>query len=355
MTESAGQRFLLYVGTYSLRGSEGIYALEFDGERGSLAVRGVVAHLHNPSFLALHPRGPWLYAISEAAGEGVVVAIATSAADGRILNQQSTRGRGPCHVAVDPSGEWLAAANYGSGSVSLHHLAADGTVEPASDFVQHRGSGPRADRQEGPHAHSVNFDPSGRFLVAADLGTDRLMVYALDRAQGTLSLHQEVALQPGAGPRHFTFDASARHAYAINELDNTVVVYDWDADGGLLTAKQTVTTLPPEFTGTSYCADIHVHPSGRYLYGTNRGHDSLAIFAVDPESGELQAAGHIPTYGQHPRNFAISPDGQWVLAGNQDTDNITVYRASEDGGRLEPVGVPFSLPAPVCLLFAGQE
>lgn len=346
---------MLYAGTYSLRGSEGIYALDFDAASGALAVRGVVAKLRNPSFLALHPHGPWLYAISEAEGEGVVVAIATAGAEGRILNQQSTRGRGPCHVAVDPSGEWLAAANYGSGSVSLHRLAADGSVEAASDFVQHSGSGPRPDRQEGPHAHSVNFDPSGRYLVAADLGTDRLMVYALDRDGGALSLHQEVALQPGAGPRHFTFDVSARHAYAINELDNTVVVYDWDAAGGVLTAKQTIPTLPTEFTGTSYCADIHVHPSGQYLYGSNRGHDSLAIFAIEADSGRLRAAGHVPTFGEHPRNFAISPDGQWVLVGNQDTDNITVYRTSEDGERLEPVGDPVSLPAPVCLLFAGED
>ncbi|NPV46892.1 MAG: lactonase family protein [Armatimonadetes bacterium] len=351
MTETTGKRSLLYVGTYSLRGSEGIYALDFDGDTGALTVRGVVANLRNPSFLALHPRGPWLYAISEAEGEGVVVAIAVSGAEGRTLNQQSTRGRGPCHVAVDPFGEWLATANYGSGSVSLHPLAADGSVGAASDFVQHSGSGPRADRQEGPHAHSVNFDPTGRFLVAADLGTDRLMVYALDRASGTLSLHQEVVLQPGAGPRHFTFDGPARHAYAINELDNTVVTYDWDAADGLLTAKQTISTLPSEFAGTSYTADIHIHPSGQYLYGTNRGHDSLAVFAVDPDSGALRAAGHVPTYGKHPRNFGISPDGRWVLVGNQDTDNIVAFQVRDNGAHLERVGESFALPAPVCLLF----
>jgi 6-phosphogluconolactonase len=346
---------MLYVGTYSVRGSEGIYALDFDAETGTLAVRGAVAKLRNPSFLALHPREPWLYAITEAEGEGAVVAIAVEGAAGRVLNQESTRGRGPCHVAVDPSGEWLAAANYGSGSVSLHRLGTDGSVGAASGFVQHNGSGPRADRQEGPHAHSVNFDASGRFVIAADLGLDRLLVYAVDRAQGKLALHQDVALQPGAGPRHFTFSPAGRHAYAINELDNTVVAYDWDAATGTLNPKQTLSTLPPEFEGTSYCADIHVHPSGRYLYGTNRGHDSLAIFRVDPATGQLEAAGNVPTGGEHPRNFAVTADGRWLLVANQDTDNIVVFRVRDGGAHLERVGEPFSLPAPVCLLFPGAS
>ncbi|MCE5240937.1 lactonase family protein [bacterium] len=349
---------MLTVGTYTRRGSEGIYRLDFDSDTGTLTHLGLLVPLRNCSFQVLHPGGEWLYSVCLENESGAVAGVVL--ADGRLLGTQSTIGPGPCHVAVDPTGRCLVSANYRGGSVVVHPLAADGSVLPASDFIQHEGTGPVTDRQEGPHAHSVNFDPSGRFAIAADLGADRLMVYALGipgRGVGVaggdpaarLTLHQAVPVAPGSGPRHFTFHPSGQWAYLITELANTVVVYRWQA--GTLTELQTVPTLPADFIGTSYCADIHFHPSGRFLYGTNRGHDSLAIFAVDPATGLLTALGHVPTGGEHPRNFVVTADGQWLLCANQDTDNIVVFRIEDEGARLERVSEFTGIAAPVCLLF----
>jgi 6-phosphogluconolactonase len=346
---------ILYVGTYSVRGSEGIYVLDFEAESGRLRIAGVTARLRNPSFLALHPREPWLYAVCEEDAAGAVAAVALAGASpGVILNHQPTRGMGPCHVAADPRGEFVAAANYRSGSVSLFPLGDQGRLEPVCDLAQHSGSGPVADRQEGPHAHSVNFDPTGRFLIAPDLGIDRIMVYELDRAAGKLRLHVPGGeiVHAGAGPRHFTFHPHGPWAYLINELDNTVIAYRWEAEAGRLQTLQALSTLPEGFAGTSYCADIHVHSTGRFLYGSNRGHDSLAVFTLDAASGLLEPRGHVPTGGDHPRNFTISPNGAWLLAANMNSDNIVVFRIADDRS-LSRVGEPLSLPSPVCLVFGG--
>lgn len=339
---------MLIVGTYTRRGSEGIYHLEFDGATGALSLQGLLVPLRNPSFQALHPTQPWLYSVCEESQAGAVAAVALEPGGARVLNHQTTIGAGPCHVAVDPTGRCVVSANYGSGSVVVHPLAPDGSLLPAGDLVQHAGSGPVADRQEGPHAHSVTFDPSGRFVIAADLGMDRLVIYALDPEHGTLTTHGEALVAPGAGPRHFTFHPTGPWAYLINELDNTLITYRWE--GARLTELQTVPALPADFTGVSYCADVHLHPTGRFLYGTNRGHDSLVVCAVDPDTGLLEVLDHVPTGGEHPRNFAVSADGQWLLCANQDSDNIVVFRLQDGGARLERVGEPFSLPAPVCLL-----
>lgn len=346
---------MLYVGTYSRRGSEGLYALDFEADTGALRVIAPLANLHNPSFLALRPRGGCLYSVCEGEPEGAVAALVLSGARASVLNQQSTLGAGPCHVAIDPTGRWVVAANYGSGSVTLFPVLPDGHLAPACDHHQHQGTGPVTSRQAGPHAHSATFDPRGRFLIAADLGTDRLLIYRLEADEGKLVPHDppEVVVAPGAGPRHFAFHPTGPWAYLINELDNTVIAYRWDGAAGTLTPLQTLSTLPPDFDGTSYCADIHVHPSGRFLYGTNRGHDSLAVFAVDPGTGLLTVLGHVPTGGEHPRNFALSPDGCWLLVANQDSDNLVVFAVSEDGARLTPTGQVLSLPAPTCVLFAG--
>jgi 6-phosphogluconolactonase len=344
----------LYVGTYSRRGSEGIYGLRFDAQTGALTRLGALAGLHNPSFLALHPNGRIVYSVCEDEQAGSVAAIALHGESDAspVLNGQSTRGDSPCHLAVDPTGRWLVTANYSSGSVVLHPIREDGSLEPSSDLVQHSGHGPRADRQASPHCHSVTFDPSGRFIIVADLGIDRLMLYTIDPQRGKLVPHRSVGVAPGAGPRHFAFHPSGDHGYLINELGNTVVGYHWDAETGVLDPLQTLSTLPADFTGESYCADLHVHPAGTFLYGTNRGHDSLAIFRVDPKIGLLEATGHVSTEGQHPRNFALTADGCWLLVANQDTDNIVIFRVSPDGGQLELTSELTGIPAPVCLLFA---
>lgn len=345
----------VYCGTYSTRGSEGLYRLDFDLADGTLRPAGVLASPRNPSFLALHPTQPWLYTVCEEEQAGAVTALTLTGARGEaaVLNWQSTLGIGPCHCALDPTGEFLAAANYRSGDLSLHRIGADGRLSRACDFMRHAGSGPVADRQEGPHAHSANFDPTGCFLLVADLGIDRLMVYALDRERGKLSeqVPGGMTLPPGAGPRHLCFHPNGRWVYLINELDNTVVAYDWAC--GALTALQTLSTLPEDFTGTSYCAEVRVHPSGRFLYGSNRGHDSLAIFAIAEAEGRLTPLGHTPTGGEHPRHFTLSPEGRWLLVGNMFTDTIVVFRVAEAGG-LQRVGEELTLPSPTCLLF-GRE
>lgn len=347
----------LYAGTYSQRGSEGIYALDFDPDTGDLRVSGVLAKLRNPSFLAQHPRELWLYSTGEEDAAGAVTALTLRPSPGEdpVLNWQSTLGMGPCHVAVDPLGEFVAAANYRSGGVTLFRIGGDGRLEPACDLAQHSGSGPVADRQAGPHAHSVNFDSSGHFLIAADLGIDRLMVYALNREEGKLQSHVPggVVVEPGSGPRHFTFHPTGPWAYLISELANTVIAYRWDDEQGSLTPLQTMPTLPPDFTGASTTAEVRVHPSGRFLYGSNRGHDSIAIFRLDPASGLLEPAGHVPTGGEHPRHFTVSPDGNWLLVANMHSDNLVVFRIGEDGG-LQATGEPVTLPSPTCLLFARE-
>jgi 6-phosphogluconolactonase len=342
----------VYVGTYTTRGSEGSYALDFDAGAGRLSLQGLLARLQNPSFLALHPRGPWLYAVGEQHDGGTVTALSLQ---GEVLSRQSTIGKGPCHVGVDPLGQYLACANYGSGSVSLHPLCDDVKVAAASDFVQHEGSGPVADRQAGPHAHSANFDPSGRFLIAVDLGIDRLLIHELDRDAGKLRAHQpgEVQVKPGSGPRHLTFHPNGKWAYLITELSNEVVAYRWNGEAGKLAPLQTVSTVPAGYTGVSHCAEICVHPSGRFLYGSNRGHNSIAIFQVDEQTGHLEPVGHASTLGDHPRHFTVSPDGQWLLVANMNSDSIVVFRI-DDEGELEAVGNSLPLPAPTCLLF-GRE
>jgi 6-phosphogluconolactonase len=343
----------LLVGTYSMRGSEGIYRLTLDDQTGDLALAGVVANLKNPSFLAFHPREPWLYTVCEEASAGAISALARQpGGTATVINHQSTCGLGPCHVTVDPQGEWVAAANYRSGEVVVLPIGEQGALQPAADCVRQSGQGPVTERQEGPHAHSVNFDATGQFLIAADLGVDRLMVFAVDREQGRLTPcpAEGVAVTPGAGPRHFTFHPHGPWAYLINELDNTIIAYHWDAAAGQLHPLQTLPTLPEDYTGVSYCADIQIHPSGRFLYGSNRGHDSLALFALDPASGLLEPRGHFSTGGEHPRSFALSPQGDWLVVGNMYSDTLTVFRVAEDGA-LSPAGNPLSLPSPACLLF----
>ena len=342
----------VYAGTYTTRGSEGLYALDFDSATARLSPSGLLARLQNPSFLALHPRGPWLYAVGEQQDGGTVTALSLQ---GEVLSRQSTIGKGPCQVGVDPLGQYLACANYGSGSVSFHPLCDNGEVAPASDFIQHEGSGPVADRQAGPHAHSANFDPSGCFLIAVDLGIDRLLIHELDREKGKLRAHQpgSVHVEPGAGPRHFTFHPNGKWAYLITELSNVIVAYEWNSEAGRLTPLQRISTLPEGYTGASHGAEIRVHPSGRFLYGSNRGHNSVAIFGIDQANGHLESLGHVSTEGDHPRHFTISPDGQWLLVANMNSDSLVVFRIADDGG-LRAVGDPLSLPAPTCLLF-GRE
>ncbi len=346
---------LVFIGTYSRRDSEGIFVCRMDAATGALEQLSTVTGVQNPSFLALHPHAPYLYAVHEG-GEGKVGAFAVETGSGRLthLNDQPSGGAGPCHLTVDQTGRFVLVANYGSGSAAILPVGGDGRLDPPSDVAQHKGSSVHPQRQEGPHAHSVTIDPSNRFVFVADLGLDKMVIYELDLDAGKLARSEvgSVGVAPGSGPRHCDFHPSGRYAYLINELGNTIVAYQYDEASGALTELQTVPTLPTDFSGQSACADIHVAPSGRFVYGSNRGHDSIVTYAMDGETGSLTYVGHEPTGGRTPRNFGIDPTGALLLAANQNSDTIVAFRVDADSGRLSPTGATASVPAPVCVKFA---
>jgi 6-phosphogluconolactonase len=331
-----------------------------DPVSGALTLVHTVADVPNPSFLALHPSRRYLYAVNavpEIDGHpgGAVSAFAIDPATGALtfLNRQSSHGAGPCHVSVEHTGRFVLAANYGGGSVVMFPVQSDGSLAAASDFVQHTGSSVNPRRQEGPHAHSITPDPANRFALACDLGLDNVLVYRLDLEAGRLIPNDPpfVRTHPGAGPRHLDFHPNGRYVYVINELDSTLTVFTYDAERGVLEEIQTISTLPEDFAGQNTCADVHVHPAGRFVYGSNRGHDSIAIFRVDEGTGRLDAVGHVPTQGQTPRNFAIDPSGTFLYAANQQSDTIVAFRIDQGMGQLAPTGHVLSIPTPVCVKF----
>jgi len=353
---------LVYVGTYTHKGaSEGIYIYRLEMATGALTLAGVAGGVQNPSFLALDPQRRYLYAVNETmefAGQpgGGISAFAVDAQTGALtfINSQRTHGGAPCHVSVDQTGRFVYVANYMGGNAAAFLVRAGGGLQPASAVVQHAGSGVNPHRQEGPHAHSITLDPTNRFAFVADLGIDRVMVYRLDLEGGTLPPHTapSVEVEAGAGPRHMAFHPNGRYAYLITEMGNTIVAFAYDAAQGTLDALQTVPALPDDFTGLSHCADIHVTPSGKFLYGSNRGHDSLVIYAIDAETGLLAYVGHAPTLGKTPRNFAIDPTGTYLFAANQDSDSIVTFRIDPQTGKLTPTGQVTEVPMPVCVIIA---
>jgi 6-phosphogluconolactonase len=254
---------------------------------------------------------------------------------------------------VDKEGKNVLVANYGGGSVAALPIQADGRLREASSFIQHKGSSVNPKRQEGPHAHSINLDTANRFACAADLGLDQVLVYQFDATKGTLTPHTPpfAAVAPGAGPRHFAFHPSGRYAYVINEMNSTVTAFTYDAQQGTLKELHTLSTLPAGFKGNNSTAEVQVHPSGKFLYGSNRGHDSIAIFTIDQDTGRLTAAGHELTQGRTPRNFGIDPTGSYLLAANQATDTIVVFRIDPQTGNLKATGQTVSMPTPVCVKF----
>ncbi len=357
--EQTAASYLMFVGTYTRETSKGIRAYRFDPAAGKATDLGLAAELREPSFLAPHPNRKYLYALSEiddydSSQSGSISAFAIDAASGKLtqLNEVSSRGAGPCHLSVDAGGKMLIAANYKGGSVASFPIGADGALGAAVSFFQHEGSSVHP-RQKRPHAHSADFSPDNRFAFFSDLGLDRVMVYAVDPEDASMQPHDppHAGTAPGAGPRHLAFHPSGRFAYGINELDSTVSAYAYDSAAGALTALQAISTLPEDFAGENYTAEIQVHPSGKFVYGSNRGHDSIAVFSVDEESGRLTAVERVSTQGEWPRNFAVGPGGGYLLAANQHTDNIVVYRIDADSGKLAPTGEQLNLDAPVCIRF----
>jgi 6-phosphogluconolactonase len=369
---TAGTIFV-YVGTYTEAAqngtAEGICIYRMDPSSGALTHVRTVGGCPNPSFLAFDPTRRFLFAVNETetfAGQpgGGVRAFVLDAGAGNLtpLNAQPTHGDDPCHLCSDPTGRYLLAANYGSGSYSVHPIGADGHLGAATDVVQHSGSGPNARRQAGPHAHMVTFDLSGNYALLVDLGIDKTLIYRLDIGTGKLIPHRVVTAsgateqaaassEPGAGPRHVAFHPSNRYAYIINEIGCTIDAFAWDADAGTPASLQTISTLPADFTGANTAAEIAVHPSGRFLYGSNRGHDSIAIFALDPSTGALASRGWEPTGGKEPRSFALDPTGTFLLAANQNSNTIVTFRIDQSTGALAATGEVAQSPTPVCVLF----
>ena len=358
---------IFYIGTYTNatsglgRCSEGIYRFSLDVRTGALTEQGVTTGIANPTWLALHPTGRILYTGSEVREQGersggAAVAYARDHATGELtcLNDQSTVGAGPCYLSLDPTGRLLMVANYVSGSLTVFPVRDDGSLEPAAQVIQHAGTGPVADRQEGPHAHCIIPDPTGRFALAADLGIDKVLVYRLDVGNKRL----EPADPPGAnlaagtGPRHIAFHPNGRWVYVTGELDSTLTVFSWDAERGLLQHVQVISTLPEGWQGVNYPAEVVVAGSGRFVYMSNRGHDSIASFAVDAATGSLTPIGHEPTQGAFPRHFALDPTGAFMLVANQNGDNVVVFRVNGETGQLAPTGQMVTVPMPVCVRFA---
>jgi 6-phosphogluconolactonase len=353
--------WIAYIGTYTRQKSKGIYAYNFAPATGKTTPIGLVAESVNPSFLAIHPNQKFVYVANEvdtyeSQPTGYISAFAIEPGGQlKALNRVSSKGTGPCHVAFDKTGKWLFVANYNGGSVAAYPVHADGTLGEASAAVQHSGTVALARRQGGPHAHSANISPDNRFVFFTDLGLDQVVSYKLDTAKGTLTPNNPpfAKLAPGSGPRHMAFRPDGKFAYVINEITCTVTVFRYDAAGGTLEELQTISTLPPEgFAGNKSTAEIAVHPNGKFVYGSNRGPDSIAIFAIDANKGTLTAGDRVPTQGKTPRNFAIDPTGVFLFAANQDSDNIVVFRIDQKTGGLTATGDVLDVGAPVCVTFA---
>lgn len=345
---------LIYIGTYTRSTSKGIYAVHLNDETGKLSAPEVVAATANPTFVALSPDRSHLYAVSE--GDTLAVPFAVNLETGKLVpdRSQQSGGKAPCHLMVDATGSCLVVAHYHNGIVASLPIHADGSLGPAKSIHQHTGHSVDPDRQEAAHVHSATISPDNRFVIVCDLGLDRVYTYALDAAAATLTPAATpfVTTAPGAGPRHSAFSTDGRYVFVINELNSTLVCYRYDAATGALTATDTQPTLPADFTGESSTAEVRVHPNGKFVYGSNRGHDSIALFAFAAANGKLTPTGHTLTGGRNPRNFALSPNGKWLVAANQQSDSLTVFRVDSETGQLAATEHTADIPLPVCVCFA---
>ncbi len=359
-------KYFVYVGTYTEEGSKskGIYAFRFDPATTQIAAIGLVAETINPSFVAVHPNHHFLYAVNEVGkykgqASGAVSAFVIDRINGKLtlLNEVPSRGADPCYITLDKSGKHVLVANYTGGSVAVFPVLDDGRLGDFSAFVQHQGHGSNPNRQEGPHAHSIDLSADNHFALADDLGLDQVLAYRFDAARGSLTPNEPAFAKAdaGAGPRHLAFHPNGKFAYVINEMHSTVTVFSYDAAGGTLRSQQTLSTLPPGFKGENDDAEVQVHPSGKFLYASNRGHDSIAVFAIDPVKGTLTPVEDIPTRGKTPRSFEIDPTGSLLFAANQKSNNIVVFRIDAGTGRLTATGQVLEVESPVCVKFVAID
>jgi 6-phosphogluconolactonase len=363
--ESKG-KYIFYVGTYTAEGSKsrGIYAYRFDADTGQITSLGLAAETINPSFVALHPNGRFLYAVNEVQNykgpnSGGVSAFSIDRATGTLtfLNEVPSRGADPCYITLDKTGKYVLVANYTGGSIAVFPVLEDGKLGEASAFLQHTGHGTNPARQEKAHAHSIDLSPDNRFAMVDDLGLDQLFVYKFDSANGSLTPNDPpfARLDPGAGPRHFALSPSGRFAYVVAEMHSTVTVFSNNGKTGTLVPLQTISALPKDFTGQNDDAEIQMHPSGKFLYASNRGSDTITIFAIDPGKGTLTPVAYTSTQGKIPRSFEIDPTGKFLFAANQKSDNVVVFRIDGKTGRLTPTGQVLEVGSPVCVKFLKLE
>ena len=356
--EALDHGYLVYVGTYTGHGSEGIYAFRFDPATGESGLVGLAAATDSPSFLEVDPTGRFLYAVNEVdmfhqEPSGAISAFAIDRGSGalRLLQQVSSLGRGPAHLSLDRSGRFLMVANYNSGNVAVLPIGTDSRLGLRTAFVQHVGSSVDPVRQAEPHAHFIQVTNDNRFVLAADLGLDKLLVYRFDATTGSLTPGSPkfVAVDPGAGPRHVAFAPSGEYVYLVNEMASTVTVFAYEPGPGTLLRKQTISTLPDQFNGSNTAAEITVDAKGRFLYVSNRGDDSIAVFRIDPDNGRVTPLERVSSGGKTPRHFAIDPTGTWLFAANQDSHDITLFRIDPDSGRLMETPRSLTVTSPVCV------
>ncbi|MEO6995627.1 MAG: lactonase family protein [Lacunisphaera sp.] len=352
---------LIFIGTYTPKdgASRGIYSVRLDTATGALSEPVLAAETSDPTFLALNPNGKVLYALSDrtprtGSPTGVAESFTIDPATGKLtpLNEQPTGGASLAHIGIDGTGRTLVAISYGAGQITSFPIEADGKIDPKVSFLTSTGPlGPNKARQEKPHTHSVTFSPDDRFAYVCDLGRDKVLRFKINPATSKLIPDGEFAAPPGAGPRHSKFTADGKDFYVINEMGNTITHYSCDPATGDLAVQQSVSTLPDDFTGVNTTAEIRLHPNERFVYGSNRGHDSIAVFTRDPANGKLTRIQIVSSGGAHPRNFCLSADGAWLICANRDTNNIAVFKVDASTGKLTPTGVTANIPKAVCVLF----
>lgn len=353
----SGSERLAFVGTYTGKtGSKGIYAFDFDSSAGKLTPRGLAAETESPSWVAIDPNGKFAYAANETGKHSTITAFSIDAKTAKLtqLNQVPALGEDPCYLSFDKTGKYLFAANYSSGNVVVFPILPNGKLGEHTANVKDSGAlGPNKERQEAPHAHWVQVSPDNRFVFVSDLGLDAILSYRFDARKGTLTPNDPPAgkLTPGAGPRHVAFSPNGRYVYVVSELNNTVTAFSYDAAKGALFEFQVLSTLPDDFVGRNDDAEIAIHPNGKWLYASNRGRDTIAVFSISPADGSLTHSGEFPTAGKEPRHFTIDPTGQFLLAENQNSNSIAVFRIDATTGALTQVSSVNDIASPVCLTF----
>lgn len=358
---AAGQDYTAYVGNYTGKtGSKGIYTFQFDAAKGTIEGMELAGETENPSFVAVHPSGKYLYAVNESGKSSMVSAFSIDRSTHKLtlLNHVPALGEDPCFISFDRTGKYVLIANYSSGSTVVFPILADGKLGEKTSFVKHEGDlGPNKERQEAPHAHWIEVTPDNRFVLSADLGLDEVMVYRFDAAHGTLTPNKPpfAKVDPGSGPRHIAFHPDGKYVYVLSEMASTVTAFHFNAEAGTLHQFQVISALPKDFSGRNDAAEIMIHPNGKFLYTSNRGHDTIAVFAIDPTNGTLKQIADVSTGGKEPRHFLIDPTGKFLLAENQFSDNITVFRIDPKTGGLTPTGEKAEVPSPVDVAFSPKH